>query len=221
MATQTIPMDAATLAEAEARAEAEAAGYALPLVVQLAPVIELSKDQFFEFCQLNRDLRIERNAKGELLIMPPAGGETGRGNAGITAQLWVWAKQDGTGVSFDSSTGFTLPNGAERSPDASWIRRSRWDQLPLEERQKFAPICPEFAIELRSPTDRLRTLQAKMQEYLDNGALLGWLIDPIVERVHVYRPGAPVEILTRPETLSGDSLLPGFVLDLREIWRQG
>jgi Uma2 family endonuclease len=221
VAAQTIHLDPAALAEAEARAEAEAAGYALPLVVQLAPVIELSRDQFFEFCQLNRDLRIERNAKGELLIMPPAGGETGRGNAGITAQLWVWAKQNGTGVSFDSSTGFTLPNGAERSPDAAWIRRSRWDQLSLEERQGFAPICSEFVIELRSPTGRLRILQAKMQEYLDNGVRLGWLIDPIVGRVHVYRPGAPIATLTRPETLSGDPLLPGFVLDLREIWQPG
>ena len=221
MATQTIPMDPAALAEAEARAEAEAAGYALPLVVQLAPVVELDDDQFFELCAINRDLRIERNSRGELLIMPPAGLETSNWNLDLTMQVGLWTKRDGTGIAFDSSAGFTLPNGAERSPDAAWMLRSRWEQISAEERKKFSRVCPDFVIELRSPSDRLRTLRAKMQEYLDNGVLLGWLIDPIVGRVHIYRPEAPVETLVKPDRLSGDPLLAGFVLDLREIWQQG
>ena len=190
----------------------------LPLVVRFRPVIELSEDEFFEFCQLNGDLRIERNAQGELLIMPPAGMGTGRRNADITAQLVNWAKRDGRGVAFDSSTGFTLSNSAMRAPDASWIVRSRLEQLTKEQQEVFAPICPDFVLELRSPSDTLRSLQLKMQEYLETGARLGWLIDPIAGRAYIYRPGAPVERLDRPDTISGDPELPGFVLDLREIW---
>jgi Uma2 family endonuclease len=192
--------------------------YALPLVVQMRPALDLSEDQFFEFCQLNRDLRIERNAEGELLIMPPAGGETSRGNAQITCQLVLWANRDGTGVSFDSSAGFHLPNTAVRSPDASWMSRERWEQIPAEQRARFVPACPDFVLELRSPTDRLATLQAKMREYLANGARLGWLLDPESRRVYVYRPDAPVERLDDPATLAGDPVLPGFVLNLRAVW---
>jgi len=190
----------------------------LPLVVRFRPVIELSEEEFFEFCQLNGELRIERNAKGALLLMPPAGGSTSWRNADITAQLVNWAKRDGRGIPFDSSGGFRLPNSAMRAPDAAWILRSRWNQLPKNEQDVFAPICPDFVLELRSPSDTLRSLQLKMQEYLETGARLGWLIDPIGGRAYIYRPGKPVARLDRPDTISGDPELLGFVLDLREIW---
>ena len=189
-----------------------------PVVLHLQPVVELEDDQFFELCQINRDLRIERNAQGALLIMPPTGGKTSEHNAEITMQLRIWAKHDGTGVSFDSSGGFVLPNDAVRSPDAAWVRRSRLEGLTAEQRKKFIPLCPDFVLELRSPTDSLGILQSKMQEYLDNGAQLGWLIDPETRRVYVYRPASPVEYLDKPDLLTGDPVLAGFVLDLREIW---
>ena len=191
----------------------------LPLTVQLRPVIELTDDQFYEFAQLNRDLRIERTAQGELVIMPPTGGETGQRNVEITVQLGVWAKRDGTGITFDSSTGFRLPNGATRSPDAAWVRREHLATLSAAARKKFLPLGPDFVIELRSATDSLATLQEKMQEYLANGTQLGWLIDPEQKRVFIYRPQAPVEELHRPEALSGEPLLAGFTLDLREVWK--
>ncbi|MEH2284670.1 MAG: Uma2 family endonuclease [Nostoc sp.] len=149
----------------------------VPMVLQLQPAIAMTNDQFYEFCQLNRDFRIERNTAGELVIMPPTGSETDERNFNLVGQLWVWTKQDGTGVGFGSSGGFTLPNGAVRSPDAAWIKRTRWEAIPAELRKKFAPICPEFVIELRSESDNLRILQDKMQEYIDNGTQLGWLID--------------------------------------------
>jgi len=189
-----------------------------PLIVYLRPVLELTDDQFFALCQLNRDLRIERTARGELVIMPPTGWKTGERNAEITLQLRTWAKQDGTGVVTDSSAGFKLPNGADRSPDGAWIRHERLVTLTPEQQEKFLPLCPDFVIELRSPTDSLTLLLAKMQEYLDNGVRLGWLIDPIQRRVYVYRPQLPIEILENPDTVSGDPVLPGFTLDLCEIW---
>ena len=198
--------------------KAPADTYELPLVLRTRPALDLSEDQFFELCQLNRELRIERNAEGDWLIMPPAGGETGRGNAEITVQLGVWAKRDGTGVVFDSSTGFRLPNTAVRSPDAAWMPRARFEQIPAAQRRRFPPACPDFVLELRSPTDRLQDLQAKLQEYLANGARLGWLLDPEPRHVYVYRPNAPVERLDNPATVSGEPVLPGFVLDLRELW---
>lgn len=189
-----------------------------PLIVHLRPVLDMTDEQLYEFSQINRDLRIERNAQGELVIMPPTGGETGRRNAELAIQLGVWAKRDGTGSTFDSSTGFRLPNKAVRSPDASWIAHARLDRLTSEQRKKFVPLCPDFVVELRSPTDSLSVLQEKMQEYLDNGAGLGWLIDTDRRRVYVYRPNEPVEELSEPSSLNGDPLLPGFVLDLKEIW---
>ncbi|MBD2562606.1 MULTISPECIES: Uma2 family endonuclease [Nostoc] len=190
----------------------------IPMVLQLQPAIALTEDQFYEFCQLNRDFRIERNAAGELVIMPPTGSETDERNFNLVGQLWVWTKQDGTGVGFGSSGGFTLPNGAVRSPDAAWIKRDRWEAIPSELRKKFAPICPEFVIELRSETDNLRILQDKMQEYIDNGTQLGWLIDRKQRRVFIYRPNIAVEVLDNPKTLYGEPLLPGFVLDLSQVW---
>ncbi|AFY46084.1 hypothetical protein Nos7524_0162 [Nostoc sp. PCC 7524] len=190
----------------------------VPIVLQLPSAIAMSNDQFYEFCQLNHDLSIERNAIGELIIMPPTGSETDESNFNLIGQLWLWTKQDGTGVGFGSSGGFTLPNGAVRSPDAAWIKRTHWETIPLELRKKFAPICPEFVIELRSETDNLRTLQDKMQEYIDNGTQLGWLIDRKQRQVFIYRPNISVEILNNPQTISGEPLLPGFVLDLSTVW---
>lgn len=189
-----------------------------PLVLRLRPVIELTEDQLLKLSGLNRDLRLELTAQGELIVMPPAGGETSRRNLGLAAQLWAWTKRDGTGVAFDSSGGFVLPNGAVRSPDTAWVPRSRLEELTAEQREKFLPLCPDFVVELRSPSDSLSMLQDKMQEYLENGVRLGWLIDPEQKRVYVYRPEAPIQQLENPQRISGDPVLPGFVLDLREIW---
>jgi Uma2 family endonuclease len=189
-----------------------------PLVLRTRPALDLSEDQFFEFCQLNGDLRIERTAEGEWLIMPPTGLGTGDRNTEITRQLANWARQDGTGRAYDSSTGFRLANGAVRSPDASWLPKERLVQFSEHERERFAPICPDFVLELWSPADRLADVQAKMAEYVANGASLGWLLYPPERRVYVYRPGQPVERLDRAESVAGDPVLPGFTLDLREIW---
>jgi len=191
---------------------------ALLLTVQLEPVVKLSDDEFFEFCRINRELRVERTAKGELVIMPPAGGEEGCRGSEINGQLWRWASEDGRGVAFDSSTGFVLPNGAVRAPDASWVERTRLAALAPAERRKFLPLAPDAVIELRSASDNLRDQQAKMQEYLANGTRLGLLIDSEMRRVHVYRPGAPAEILDAPASVSGEPVLPGFQLSLQEIW---
>lgn len=179
---------------------------------------KLTKEQFTQLCQENRDFRFELTAQQELVIMPPAGSETGRRNSKLNLRVAAWAETDGTGVAFDSSAGFTLPNGAIRSPDASWIKQERWGTITQEQRTGFAPICPDFVVELRSPTDRLSDPQEKMQEYLANGARLGWLIDSIDKRVYIYRPNQPVETLDNPTELRGDSVLPGFVLAVRELW---
>jgi Uma2 family endonuclease len=179
----------------------------------------LTPDQIMEISSHWRDLQIEQTAEGDLIIMAPAGGESGYRNSELSAQLRNWSRQDGRGRSFDSSTGFVLPNGAERSPDASWVLRERLAALTPEEKRQYLPLCPDFAVELRSPSDRLAAGQAKMEEYRANGARLGWLIDPQTRRVHIYRPGtAAPQILDNPVTVSGDPELPGFTLDLTEIW---
>lgn len=188
------------------------------LTFNFRPVLELTDEQFYQLCQANRDLRFERTAQGELVIMPPTGGETGGRNAGLTAQLWLWNQQTRLGKSFDSSTGFKLPNGANRSPDAAWVRRDRWEALTSEQKRKFIPLCPDFAVELKSPSDDLEDIQDKMQEYLVNGLLLGWLIVPETGRVEIYRPNQDVEILDNPTSLSGETVLPGFVLDLISVF---
>jgi Uma2 family endonuclease len=188
------------------------------IVLDLRPVIILTDDQFYELCRANGDLRFERTAEGEILIMPPTGTRTGNRNSRLTQRLANWTDVDGTGIAFDSSTAFKLPNGAVRSPDASWIRRERYDALTPEEQEKFSPICPDFVVELRSRTDGLAELQAKMEEYIASGAQLGWLIDPQEKRIHVYRPQAQVETLESPDSVAGDPVLAGFVLDLQEIW---
>lgn len=187
----------------------------LPSTLKLK--IDLTDDQFFQMCQKNRDYRFERTASGELLIMPPTGSDTGNRNFDMVVELGIWNKQTKLGKGFDSSSGFTLPNGAERSPDASWVKIERWNALTPEQQEKFAPICPDFVVELRSRTDSLKELQDKMQEYIENGAQLGWLIDRKNKRVEIYRPGKDVEILDNPASLSGENILPGFVLDLQQI----
>jgi len=180
--------------------------------------LRLTSEQFARLCQENPELRLELTAQQELVIMPPAGSKTGWRNSKLTQRLANWADSDGTGLASDSSTGFTLSNGAERSPDASWVRRDRWDALTDEQQEGFAPLCPDFVVELRSRTDRLSDLHPKMQEYLANGARLGWLIDPQDKRVYIYRLGQPVESLDNPTSLSGDPVLPGFVLPVHELW---
>ncbi|MBW4571582.1 MAG: Uma2 family endonuclease [Tolypothrix carrinoi HA7290-LM1] len=190
----------------------------IALTVNLKPILELTDEQFFQLCQANRDLRFERTATGELIIMPPTGGETGNRNGRLTQQLFNWADADDTGIAFDSSTGFKLPNGADRSPDASWIKLERWNALTQEQQTRFLPLCPDFVVELLSPTDSLRDTQEKMREYRDNGARLGWLINRKSRQVEIYRIGQEVEVLESPVSLSGEDVLPGFVLNLKAIW---
>lgn len=184
----------------------------------MPPEWPMTDDQFFEFCQINSELRIERNKSGELLIMTPTGSETGNREGNIFGPLWVWAEQDGTGLAFISSTGFKLSIG-DKSPDAAWIKLERWNALSAEQKQKFAPICPDFVVELRSASDNLKPLQEKMQEYMrEPGVQLGWLIDRKNRRVYIYRPGFAEECLENPATVSGDPVLPGFLLNMSKIW---
>ena len=187
------------------------------LTLQMPASTKLSDEQFYELCRINRDIRIERNASGELILMPPTGGETGTRNAGINAQLWMWNESKELGKVFDSSTAFKLPNGANRAPDASWVQIDRWNLLTLEQKEKFPPLCPDFVVELRSKTDRLSFLQAKLQEYLDNGAKLGWLINRQDSQVEIYRPNQEVKVLSSPSSISGEAVLPGFELKLKGI----
>ena len=198
-------------------ADSAGAGGEGALFLALPPVVRLDDDQFYELCRLNRELRIERAARGGLSIMPPAGGDTSRWNAEIVRQLGNWARRDGAGACFDSSCGFVLPNGAIRSPDAAWVLRERLAALTERQRSRFLPLCPDFVVELRSPTDSLPALQGKMREYMDNGARLGWLLDPLRGEVFVYRPDGSVECLRAPEHLSAEPLMTGFRLDLHEI----
>lgn len=191
------------------------------LSIELPKTIGLyvTHEQFATLAAINRDLRLERTALGELIVNPPTGWETGERNRSLTGQLDRWYEEnEDLGKAFDSSTGFILPNGATRSPDASWVSRERWEALTPEQKGTFANICPDFVIELRSSSDSLKPLQAKMREYIDNGAKLGWLIDPQQRRVEIYRPGKDVEVLENPAQLSGEAVLPGFMLNLRRVW---
>ena len=192
----------------------------VPLELPTSTILNVTVEQFEALAAANRDLRLERTSVGELIVNPPTGGESGQRNSSLTAQLdrWNEAYED-LGIVFDSSCGFILPNGAIRSPDASWVRRERWDALTAEQRRGFVPLCPDFVVELRSSSDRLTQLQQKMQEYLENGAILGWLINPQTQQVEIYRPGQEVEILEHPIELSAETVLPGFILNLRRIWR--
>ncbi len=188
------------------------------LTLNLNPVIQLTDEQFFQLCQVNQDLRFERTATGELIIMPPAGGETSNRNGRLNQQLFNWADADGTGIAFDSSCGFKLPNGADRSPDAAWVKLERWNALTQEQQTRFLPLCPDFVIELLSPSDSLKVAQEKMQEYRDNGTKLGWLINRKSRQVEIYRQGQVVEVLESPVSLSGEDVMPDFVLNLEPIW---
>jgi len=188
------------------------------IALNLQPTLQLTDAVFEQLCRHNPDLRLERTAQGELIAMSPAGSESGRQNLSLSAQLWQWNQQTKLGVTFDSSAGFTLPNGAIRSPDAAWIAQARWDALTPAQRRRFAPLCPDFVLELQSPSDDLATLQAKLAEYIANGAQLGWLIAPETQRVYAYRPGQPVQVFHHPGTLSGETVLPNFVMDLTPIW---
>ena len=189
-----------------------------PLTIDLPWIMPMTEEQFYEFCLANRDLRIERTASGEVIVMPPAFSDTGNRNFNIAVQLWNWTERDGTGLGFDSSSGFTLPNGATRSPDASWIKLERWNTLTEKQKASFAPICPDFVIELRSASDTVSSLQKKMEEYIANGTVLGWLIDRQNRKVYIYRPNREPEILNDPQTVSGDPELSGFQLVMAKIW---
>src|SRR6266481_3882270 len=189
------------------------------MVVDFSPLAtKVSDEEFAELCRLNPELQIERTSEAELVIVAPTGGKTGIRNAKLTMAFGLWAERDGTGQNFDSLTLFSLPNGARRSPDLSWIRNERWEALSPQQQEQFPPLCPDFVVELRSKTDSLKSLTEKMEEYTANGAELGWLIDPLERKIHVYRPGLAAEILDDPETVSGESPLRGFVLDVRSLW---
>ncbi|MGK7923142.1 MAG: Uma2 family endonuclease [Trichodesmium sp.] len=180
--------------------------------------LKISHEQFLELALVNRDLQLERTATGELIVMAPTGSSTGNRNSSITGQLWSWNYQTKLGKTFDSSSGFHLPNGSSRSPDAAWVKLERWDALTTEQQESFAPLCPDFVVELRSKNDTISELQKKMKEYQLNGARLGWLIDSKNRKVEIYRQNREVEILDNPNSLSGEDVLPGFILDLTEVW---
>jgi Uma2 family endonuclease len=188
------------------------------LTLQLPRNLQFTDEEFEQIIAVNKDLRLELTAEGELVIMSPTGGETGNRNFEIYIDLGIWNRQHKLGKAFDSSTGFKLPNGATRSPDASWIRMAKWDALTPQQRKKFLPLCPDFAVELVSESDEVEDTQAKMREYLANGLQLGWLINPQNKQVEIYRPHQDVEILQSPTSLSGEDVLPGFILNLQQIF---
>ncbi|WP_293123359.1 Uma2 family endonuclease [Microcoleus sp. bin38.metabat.b11b12b14.051] len=190
------------------------------LAVNIPPTLTLivTREQFVELAIANRDVQLEWTATGELILNPPTGGEIGKINSDISGQIWLWNRQTQLGVAFSSSTGFTLPNRAIRSPDVSWVCQPRWDALTSEQRAGFAPLAPDFVVELCSETDRMKPLRDKMKEYMENQVRLGWLIDRKNRKVEIYRLNQEVEVLDNPATLSGEDVLPGFILDLREVW---
>lgn len=187
--------------------------------LQLLPAVPMSQDQFFDLCQQNPEMRFERTAQGELIVMPPAGGESSAQNLSLSGQLYAWYRRVGKGKAFDSSGGFVLPNGATKNPDAAWVSDERLATVTPEQMKKFPPVCPDFLAELMSPSDSLPRMQEKMEEYVANGTKLGWLIDPNKKQVHVYSAGQAVQILDNPATVSADPELPGFVLDLAPVWQ--
>jgi Uma2 family endonuclease len=186
--------------------------------VNLKPALDLTDEQFWQICAANRDLKFERSAAGELIIMPPTGGTTGNRNGRLNQQIFNWSDVDDTGIAFDSSTGFKLPNGADRSPDAAWVGKERWDALTTEQQERFVPLCPDFVVEILSPSDSLKATQAKMREYMENGSQLGLLINRKLKQVEIYRPDQSVEVLDNPQTVSGEPLLRGFNLKIESIW---
>jgi Uma2 family endonuclease len=191
--------------------------FCVPLIINVQRT-NLTAEQFFMLCQENEELRLELTARQELIIMPLVGGLDGMRNARLSSRLLEWADKDGTGMAFGSNVGVTFPNGAVRSPDAFWIKQQQWDALTKEQKETFAPVCPVFVVELRSRGERAPDLHEKMQEYIDNGVRLGWLIDPFEKRVSICRPEQPVETLDNPPSVSGEPVVPGFVLQVRELW---
>ncbi len=187
-------------------------------IVNLEPAIALTTEQFWQLCIANPELRLEHSAAGELIVRPLFGGITSNRNAHLICELYNWADANATGIAFGSSTGFTLPNGATRSPSAAWLRQERWDALTSDQRERFVPFCPDFVVELLSQSEDLKMTQAKMQEYIDNGARLGWLINRESKQIQIYQPNQTVEILDTPQSISGEPVLPGFRLNLDWIW---
>jgi Uma2 family endonuclease len=186
--------------------------------INFNPLVEITDDKFYQLCRYNPEVKFERNAKGEIIIMSPTGGETGNRNLEIGADFVFWNRKHKLGILFDSSTCFKLPNGADRCPDLSWLKQERWDRLTSEEKEKFPPLAPDFVLELMSPTDRLKDLQEKMQEYIENGVKLGWLINRNKRQVEIYRQGKEKEVLNNPSCLSGEDILPEFSLNLESVW---
>lgn len=189
------------------------------IVLNLKPFVELSDDQFYQLCRNHRELKFERTAQGELLIVSPVGGEGGSREADLIGDLVFWNRRTKMGKVFSSSTCFKLPNGANRSPDAAWVSWERWSQLTLEQQKKFPPICPDFVIELRSESDALEPLQQKMQEYINNGLRLGWLINPQDQQIEIYKANQPKQVLQNADQVDGDNILPGFVVDFSIFWQ--
>lgn len=187
-------------------------------ILRMPATATLTSDQFYDLCRANPDWKLERTVDGDLVVMAPTGGETGARNANLLIRLGIWNEQTQLGVVFDSSTGFHLPNGADRSPDLAWVRRERWDALTPQQREKFPPLAPDFVLELMSPSDSLAEAQAKMREYMDNGVQLGWLLNRSEALVEIYRLNQQIEVLQQPMQLSGDPVLPKFVLRLNDFW---
>lgn len=187
-------------------------------ILRMPATAALTPDQFYDLCRANPDWKLERTANGDLVVMAPTGGETGARNANLLVRLGIWNEQTQLGVVFDSSTGFHLPNGADRSPDVAWVSRDRWNALTPQQRETFPPLAPDFVMELMSPSDNLAEAQAKMQEYMDNGVQLGWLLNRNTQQVEIYCPSRGREILQQPAELSGSPVLPGFVLSLDGFW---
>ena len=190
----------------------------MPLPLRFRPETPMSDDELMRFCAANDALRVERDANGEILVMTPAGSRTSRMNSRITRFLDEWAEQDGRGVAFDSNGGFTLPDGSMRAADAAWAERKKWDALSAKDQERFAPLCPDFVIELRSPNDSLPELKAKMEHWIANGARLGWLIDPESKAAYVYRPGEQEDVLVEPSSVQGDGIMAGFEIVMARVW---
>jgi Uma2 family endonuclease len=197
----------------------EAGSEEVRLVVRFPPSLQMDEEQLYEFCAINTELRIERNATGEIIIMSPENIASGAANSELNLQFALWAKKEGSGRVFGSSAGFTLANTAMRAPDVAWVRKDRLSKLPKREWERFAHICPDFLLELLSKSDSPSVLKRKMAEYLENGARLGWLLNPRTRTAYIYRPEQPVEELHDPAQLSGEAVLPGFVLDVPEVWK--
>ena len=190
----------------------------MPLPLRFRPQTPMSDEELMRFCAANDALRVERDANGEILVMTPAGSKTSRMNSRVTRLLDEWAEQDGRGVAFDSNGGFTLPDCSMRAADAAWIELKRWVALIAEDQAMYAPLCPDFVIELRSPNDSLTELKAKMEHWIANGARLGWLIDPESKTVYVYRPGELVDVLVEPSSVQGDGVVAGFEVGMARVW---